>query len=296
MIRIGDNVNGQRNQPSTTARPFGRAHQRASSGLQTHGDGIRFPATRNSASGPMGNRFSCRSQDGVELSGVHIPGRTDGPAFVIGHGFTHGVHKPATRAVMAAFAEHGGVVAVDFRGHGQSAGRSSVGRDETLDLDAAVSWTRAQGYDRVTVVGFSMGAAVALRHAAIGAAPPDAVTAVSAPSRWYMRESLPMRKVHWLLETPLGPTVGRALGVRLGGPWFDLPASPVEAVSDISCPLLLIHGAADPYFNPLQARALQRASGSAELWIEIGMGHGESATTPALADRIAAWSEHALTD
>lgn len=295
MIRISDNVNGQRSRPDVPEPPLGRALRRASSGRQTQGTCIRFPGRRHPESEFAGTRFPCRSQDGVELSGVHIPGPTGGPAFVIGHGFTHGVHKPATRAVMAAFAEHGGVVAVDFRGHGRSGGRSTVGRDEIFDLDAAVSWTRSQGYGPVTVVGFSMGAAVALRHAALGVALPDAVIAVSAPSRWYMRESVPMRRVHWLLETPLGPTIGRALGVRLGGPWFDLPASPVEAISGISCPLLLIHGAADPYFNPLQARALQRASGTAELWIEVGMGHGETATTPALADRIAAWSARAIT-
>jgi pimeloyl-ACP methyl ester carboxylesterase len=254
-----------------------------------------LPGGRRSYPTLSGTRFSTRTQDGVELSGVHLAGRTGGPAFVIGHGFTHGVHKPATRAVMTAFAVHGGVIAVDFRGHGRSGGRSTVGRDEVFDLDAAVSLARSQGYGQVTVVGFSMGAAVALRQAAIGVTRPDAVVAVSSPSRWYMRESIPMRKVHWLLETPFGPMVGRSLGVRLGEPWFDLPASPVEAVADISCPLLLIHGVADPYFNPLQARALQRASGTADLWIEPGMGHGETATTPALADRIAAWSVRALT-
>lgn len=245
-----------------------------------------------------GFAFGCRSVDGVELAGRYLPGptpgRADGPAFVIGHGFTHGVHKPATQAVMAALSPHGAVVAVDFRGHGRSGGRSSVGRDEIHDLDAAVRWTRSHGYGPVTVIGFSMGAAVALRHAALGEDPGDSVVAVSSPARWYMRDSAPMRKVHWLLETPLGPLVGRFLGVRLGQPWLDLPASPVEAVAGISSPLLLIHGAADPYFTPLQARALQRAAGTAELWIEIGMGHGETATTPALADRIAGWAANAV--
>jgi pimeloyl-ACP methyl ester carboxylesterase len=294
VIRIGDNVNGAGNRADVPVRPGGRALQRASSDQETL-SGVRWlPGGRPSYPTLTGTRFSTRSRDGVELSGVHVPGPAGGPAFVIGHGFTHGVHKPATRAVMAAFTGHGGVVAADFRGHGRSGGRSTVGRDETFDLDAAVSWARSQGYGPVTVVGFSMGAAVALRQSALGAARPDAAVAVSAPSRWYMRESIPMRKVHWLLETPFGPMVGRSLGVRLGEPWFDLPASPVEAVADITCPLLLIHGASDPYFNPLQARALQRASRAAELWIEPGMGHGETATTPALADRIAAWSVRAL--
>lgn len=241
-----------------------------------------------------GIAFECRSADGVELAGRYLPSQPGGPAFVIGHGFTHGLHKPATRSVMAAFAAHGAVVAVDFRGHGRSGGRSSVGRDEIHDLDAALTWTRSRGYGPITVVGFSMGAAIALRHAALGSSTGDAVVAVSAPARWYMRDSAPMRNVHWLLETPLGPTIGRVLGVRLGEPWLDLPASPVEAVAGISVPLLLIHGAADPYFNPLQARALHRAATTADLWIEIGMGHGETATTPALADRIAGWSMDAI--
>ena len=182
------------------------------------------------------------------------------------------------------------MAAADFRGHGRSGGRSSVGRDETLDLDAVVRWTRDQGYGRVVVVGFSMGAAIALRHAAVGSAPGDAVVSVSSPSRWYIRESAPMRRVQWLLESPLGLVVGRGLGVRLGEPWFDLPASPVEAVGMISTPTLLVHGTADAYFHPGHVLTLQRASAGAEVWIEPGMGHGETATTTDLVARIAAWS------
>ena len=42
-------------------------------------------------------------------------------------------------------------------------------------------------------------------------------------------------------------------------------------------PLLLVHGTDDQYFTPAHAIALHRASG-AEMWIERGMGHGETAT------------------
>lgn len=240
-------------------------------------------------------RFRSRTRDGVQLAGIQLPGPTPGtgPAFVIGHGFTHGVDKPATRAVLAAFARHGGAVAVDFRGHGRSAGRSSAGRDEVLDLDAAVDRTTSLGYSPVTVVGFSMGAAVALRHAALGTSPGAAVVSVSAPARWYIRESVRMRRVQWLLENPLGPLVGRALGVRLGGAWLDLPASPVEAVGSISRPILLIHGTNDAYFSPAQAIALHEACG-AEMWIEAAMGHGETGTSADLIARIVGWSAAAL--
>ncbi|MEO6090204.1 MAG: alpha/beta fold hydrolase, partial [Umezawaea sp.] len=104
--------------------------------------------------------------------------------------------------VLNRFARHGGVVALDFRGHGRSAGRSTVGADEVHDLAAGVSLARSLGYRRVVTVGFSMGASIAIRHAALAADKPDAVAAVSGPSRWWVRETVAMRRVHWLLEQP----------------------------------------------------------------------------------------------
>ena len=243
-----------------------------------------------------GAGLHCTTSDDVTLSGVHVPAGRDAAAFVLAHGFTHGIAKPATRAAIGAFAQHGAVVAADFRGHGMSSGRSSVGRDEVLDLDAVVRWTREQGYPTVTVVGFSMGGAVALRHAALGDHRPDVVVSVSAPSRWYVRESVPMRRLHWLLEHPLAVPMAAAIGVRLGEPWQDLPPSPVEVASAIGVPLLLVHGTEDDYFTPAHAIALQDASRSGELWIEPGMGHGETALTAEMTRRIADWSAAALTD
>jgi len=244
----------------------------------------------------QGVRFRCATDDGEMLAGLHYRGMTGGPGWVIAHGFTHGIDKPATQQVMAAFAAHGGVVAVDFRGHGRSTGRSSVGRDETLDLDAAVRSAREFGYAAVAVVGFSLGGAVALRHAAHGVDRADAVVAVSSPSRWYVRETTPMRRLHWLLESPAGPAVGRLLGVRLTPPWEHLPPSPVESMAGITVPCLLVHGTKDEYFGPLHAETLQRASGGvADLWIEQDMGHGETGTSGALIDRIAAWTTTVMT-
>jgi len=243
-----------------------------------------------------GVRFRCATDDGEMLAGLHYRGPTGGPGWVVAHGFTHGIDKPATQQVMATFATHGGVVAVDFRGHGRSTGRSSVGRDEILDLDAAVRWARELGYSSVAVVGFSLGAAVALRHASHGVDRGDAVVAVSAPSRWYIRETTPMRRVHWLLESPAGPVVGRVLGVRLTRPWEHLPPSPVESMANITVPCLLVHGTKDDYFGPAHAEILRRASGgAAELWIEQDMGHGETGTSAALIHRIALWTTTVIT-
>ena len=231
------------------------------------------------------------TSDGVTLRGLHLPAATGDPVFVVGHGFTNSTGKPSTRRIIDRFGRFGAVIALDFRGHGRSTGRGSVGRDEVLDLDAAVTLARAAGYGPVHLIGFSMGASVALRHAVLGLDRPDTVTSVSSPSRWYIRETQPMRRVHWLLESPLGPSVGRALGVRLGTPWPEIPQTPLEVIGRIApTPLLLVHGTADHYFSPTHALALHAAAGHGELWIEDGMGHAESGSTPELIDRIAEWT------
>ncbi len=227
----------------------------------------------------------------MTLRGIHLTGHAGGPAFVIGHGFTNAIAKPSTRSVLEGFARFGGVVAFDFRGHGLSDGRASVGRDEVIDLDAAVGFARNAGYGPIHSVGFSMGASIALRHAALGTDRADTVVAISSPSRWYIRETLPMRRVHWLLESPVGPVIGRFLGVRLARPWTDIPATPLEVVARIApIPLLLVHGTDDSYFSPAHAVDLRAASvGHAELWIEDRMGHAESGCSADLIGRIADW-------
>ncbi|HUQ58350.1 alpha/beta hydrolase family protein [Lentzea sp.] len=231
------------------------------------------------------------SHDGVRLRGVHLKGDS-GLAFVVGHGFTNNVTKPYVARVLARLARRGGVVAFDFRGHGRSGGRSTVGADEVHDIEAAVRKARELGYSKIATVGFSMGASIVLRHAALGESRPDAVVSVSGPARWWSRETAPMRRVHWLLEQPHGKLAARAMGVRLGGGWVQAPESPLEVVGRITpTPLLIVHGDLDHYFGVEHAMSLHRASsGHGELWIEKGMRHAESASTPDLVDRMAAWT------
>jgi pimeloyl-ACP methyl ester carboxylesterase len=249
-----------------------------------------------------------RTADGVRLVGTHITAGRRGDddhakdlAIVLAHGFTVSVGRPHVRRVALRFARHvGGVVMFDFRGHGRSDGRSTAGDLEVLDLDAAVRWARSAGYRRLATVGFSMGGAVALRHAAASPTstglpprePVDAVVAVSPPSRWFIRETVPMRRVHWLLETPSGHWfAAKALRTRIGGGWGVPPEWPAVVAGRIApTPLLLVQGDRDPYFGVEHGRALATAAGpTAEYWELAGFGHAEGAMTPALVDRIGGW-------
>lgn len=167
-----------------------------------------------------------------------------------------------------------------------------MGDREVLDLNAAVAWARELGYSRIATVGFSMGASVAVRHAGLirGVA---ATVAVSGPSRWYYRGTVPMRRVHWVIERRLGRGFGRlALRTRIAASgWDPLPESPCEVASLIApAPLLVVHGDADPYFPVEHAHELFGAARDPkELWLEPGFGHAENAADPALLHRIGSW-------
>ncbi len=235
--------------------------------------------------------FTLKTSDGVLVSAHHEPG-DQSVAFVVAHGFTGSWRRPAMRRAATVFKSYGGVITFDFRGHGTSGGASTVGDQEIHDVEAAVQWARSLGYQRIATVGFSMGASVVVRHAAL-LRDVDAVVAVSGPARWYYRGTPPMRRVHWVIERRLGRLVSRAVlrtRIAVGG-WNPVPEAPHELAGKITpAPLLVVHGDADTYFPFEHAQQLfEAASEPKELWIEPGFAHAENAATEDLLHRIAAW-------
>lgn len=232
------------------------------------------------------------TDDGVRIDARHDPGPAE-LGIVVAHGLTGSWRRPAVRRAATALSRFGGVVSFDFRGHGRSGGRSTVGDREVLDLAAAVGWARELGYQRVATVGFSMGAAVALRHAADRAGELAAVVSVSGPSRWYYRDTVAMRRVHWLIEKRLGrltSRVWRRTRIAATG-WQPVPEPPDVAAARIApTPLLVVHGDSDALFPVEHAHALYAAAGEPkQLWIERGFGHAEHAAPAELLVRIGDW-------
>lgn len=214
------------------------------------------------------------------------------PTYVVAHGFTGSTSTRRVLDICERLAAGGaGVVAFDFRGHGESGGGSTLGETETADIAAAVAWARAATPGPVVVAGWSMGGSVVLRHAGLGG-DADAVVAVSSPGLWYERRTRAMRVVHHAAETRHGRALCRlTTGTRLTAGWERLPESPVEVVAAIAPrPLLVVHGDADGYFPLRHGTALAAAAPHAAFWPEPGMGHAETATTPELVDRIDAWA------
>ncbi|MGH3744763.1 MAG: alpha/beta hydrolase, partial [Mycobacteriales bacterium] len=241
---------------------------------------------------PSARHTDVVAADGVRLHLVAIA--REGPlAVVLVPGFSCSWDKPFVQRVAGWLAEYAGVVTVDLRGHGRSAGRSTLGAQEVLDVDAAVAVAR-RSYEQVVTLGFSMGGGSVLRHAALlgerTAEPVDAVVAVSAASRWWRTETRPMRRLHLLAGTGPGRAVTRlALRTRVDrGAAGDPPTPPVALVDRIApTPLLIVHGETDPYLTTDNARELHAAVGEPkELWLLPEYGHAELAVDLALAARL----------
>ena len=278
--------------------------------LHIHGSGRTLPMLK-----------TLQSADGTKISAETFgDGRY---TFVLAHGFTGSRERPAVRANAEWFSQAGRVVLFDQRGHGKSSGKCSFGLNEPMDIDAVVGWARELSDKPVITVGFSMGSAVAIRHAALTqnhgvgtpvdhAIPvqhaPDATMVVGATSQWYYKGTDVMAKLHTLSSSPFGRLLIRwRRGVTLdlhawapeGSPREQLPIDPAEAASLMRNPLLIVHGELDNYFPVAHAELLlasaQRGGNiRSELWVEAGMGHAERATSEPLVTRMIAWADGQL--
>jgi len=221
-------------------------------------------------------RVTFQAEDGVEIGGwwTHGP---DAPRptviFAPGlFGSLDGDTHLVPEFVTAGF----DVLQFDWRAHGVSGGdRPTLGVREIDDLRAALDFLAAWGVERVGLLGFSMGGAVALR---VAAADPR-VACVIADGPLVRVEAAFEGAFRERLGRPL-PLVARLLarllewrlGVRLG------EASPLPHVGAISPrPVLFIHGADDPFVPPTDQDALYAACGPPKaLWRVEGAGHREA--------------------
>lgn len=246
--------------------------------------------------------LALRTADGVRLAARVLPG--PGAVWVVlAHGFGVSTSRAPVRRVARALAAHATVLSYDARGHGGSAGVSTLGDLEVHDVEAAVAAARELGARDVVTVGFSMGGAAVVRQAglrgtAVGGhplrTPPDAVVAVSAAARWSERTTAnpALRRLHRVVETPSGRLFARSvLRTRVArSGWDPPPAAPVDVVARLApIPLLVVHGDRDAFFPTDHPEALvAAAAGPAELWLEPGLGHAETAVPASLLDRIGA--------
>ena len=251
--------------------------------------------------------------DGVRLAARwwHPHGVTDrGEAVVVVHGFCSSKDAPAVQLIALRQSALGRrVLTFDLRGHGASAGATTLGLHEGRDVDAAVAAARLDA-DRVVVVGSSMGGVAAIEHlaASLGTgsdgagadgdaspidgagAPADGAVLVATPARWRVPRSSRGVLALAITQTRAGRAVAeRRMGTRVavrpgrGG-------EPRVRVGEITRPVAVLHGLADRFVAPAAARTLYAGLGGPRL-LELvpGMGHGFCAAAAEPIDDAVDW-------
>jgi len=217
------------------------------------------------------------SRDGLTLRGWFIPAPEARGTVVFCHGHA-GSMDPDVKYV-PAFHERGyNVLMFDFRGHGRSEGQHvSMGYFERQDLLGAVDYLRSRSIDRVGVLGFSMGGAVAMATAPHS----EAIRAIASDGGFArLSDTIAAGVREQGLPGFLASLVGHftiwLMGLRLGCSLSE--ADPIRWVDKIAPrALFIIHGALDPFVAVEQARELYAAADQPkEIWIVPEAGHRQA--------------------
>lgn len=214
------------------------------------------------------------SGSGSNIHGWYAPGRVGGGAVLLLHGV--GTNRTSMLG-RARFLHDAGftVLAPDFQAHGESPGEhATFGALESLDAAAAFAFLRAkEPHERIGVIGVSMGGAAAL----LGPGP-LAVNAFVLESVYpTIRQATSDRLGTWFgpfrrLGRSLAPAVIHLVSKDIGVTESQL--QPIENISKIHAPLLLLAGTADPYTPIAEAESLYaRAPSPKSYWAVPGAGH-----------------------
>lgn len=230
--------------------------------------------------------FPSREEDPLLLSGWYFSASAHGSkevgmTLIFAHGYSQNRQEPHLPALsLAAKLVEAGydVLMFDFRNAGKSGGNvTTVGYREKWDVLGAIDYAIQRSPDsQVGLIGFSMGAATAL----LAAAEEERVSAVVADSPFdSLRDYLAENMARW---TGL-PHIPFTKMILLTIPWMiraDVdsvnPSAAVEQMGE--CPILFIHGLADPtipHSNSL--RLFEKACPEErELWLVSDAGHVRS--------------------
>jgi fermentation-respiration switch protein FrsA (DUF1100 family) len=215
-------------------------------------------------------------EDHMILHGWFLPSPESEQVIIMLHGAESNRTDPDINAMGIAVklvASGYNVLMFDFRGHGESEGeRLSAGYHEIKDLWGAVDFVQERGFEKIGVLGFSMGAATAL----MGAAEEPDIDCVIADSSFadmggiMEREFTNRTRFPGYFITPVLFMIKIMYGVDF------TEVKPVEYVPKIAPrPILFIHGEKDDFVPLEHARRLYEASQNPAdaLWIVPGAEH-----------------------
>jgi pimeloyl-ACP methyl ester carboxylesterase len=203
-------------------------------------------------------RFKIRTDDGESIQGLKLcasQGHSN-KAIIVCHGAGRSKNTLPVVLTCQILATKYDVFTFDFRGHMESSGVFKADGDTEYDLKAVVEYVKKAGYEKVAVVGWSIGAWTALLSAARGRAI-DVIVAGSPPpfnmSKLFYFEALKRIRA---IELPLlaGVAVVRNMWVTMGKHLLSIE----DFVRDLpQIPILLVYNDYD-YTLRIPAEAFEQ--------------------------------------
>ncbi|MCD4779019.1 MAG: alpha/beta hydrolase [Candidatus Omnitrophica bacterium] len=194
---------------------------------------------------------------------------------ILAHGFYNNKDACLLKNITLEFAKYYDVITFDFRGHGKSSGSFSWTSDEPNDLAAVLDYAKEQNYEKIGVIGFSLGAAATLVEASHNKLI-NSVIAVSAPfDFWQINFHFWEPEMLNDLKLNLGMK-GKGKFIRPGNP-LAKKIKPIDIVEFISpAPIFFIHGANDWIIKTEHSQKLfEKAKEPKKLLMIDDVGHAE---------------------
>jgi dipeptidyl aminopeptidase/acylaminoacyl peptidase len=215
--------------------------------------------------------------DRIPLKGWYLCSPGDSQCIILIQGQDHHRNSPGIRALQLGrdlVDQDYSVLLFDFRGRGESGGkRDSTGDREQWDVMGAIDYVVARGIplERIGLLGFSLGAAVAL----LVAAKEPRIAAVVSDSAWLDSLVELQHMPFWRFYLPSWFSFPISL---MGSIFFGADFSkvrPIKVVGKIPRPIFFIHGQQDPVIPFQETQELYKASANPEdrIWIVPNTGH-----------------------
>lgn len=234
------------------------------------------------------NKVTFKSKDNLSLTGIwHLPEGKTTKAIVLAHGITVDKDEDGVFVELANVLQQNGyaVFRFDFRGHGESDGKSvdMTIDGEISDLGAAIEEIKSKGYQEIGLLGASFGGGSSVLYASEHQANIKCLclwnpvlnydhTFLSPTLPWIKNKVGHMKKD---LEDKGWTTLG-SRKFAIGKPLFEDMAKlkPFEALKKIKLPTIVIHGTKDTKVPYEDSREYTTFLTNGVLVTINGAGHG----------------------
>ena len=220
--------------------------------------------------------------DGVLLKGWLLPGEGERVIVVVNGGYQNRIDDSGSTLGMtrALVAEGYNVLLFDLRGRGESEGTGNTLCHAEEDIGGAVDYVNSLGYrpENICIMGFCSGAALSSiyvsRNNDIGALILDGCFTRVSTMVVREAESVGVSAFFTRIFLP-------GLYVMSGLIYDYELVNPVDAVDDITCPILFIHEEYDEFITAEDNHELYRTSDNPEdeIWEVIGSEHSHGFLT-----------------